>query len=216
MGETKLEVIGVVGDVRNEGLNKPGGTAVYLPSSLAPRQKLDLFIRTNGNPLMMASQVRRAIHDFEPDQAITDISPLEQLVHGTEAQPRFFTTVLSSFGAVALLLAALGIFGVVSYNVRERTKEIGIRMALGAVREDVLRMVLVQAATLLGLGVGIGLLGTLVSGRLLSGLLYEVSGSDPLALLSAVVVLSAVAMAAALVPARRATRVDPVITLRYE
>ncbi len=216
MGQTKLEVIGVVGDVRNEGRSKPSGTAVYIPSSIAPRQKLDLFIRTSGDPVGMANQVRRAIHDFEPDQAITDISPLEQLVHETEAQPRFFTTILSSFGAVALLLAALGIFGVISYNIRERTREIGIRMALGAVRGDVLRMVFRQAVALLGLGIGIGLLGAVVSGRLLAGQLYGISGSDPVALLSAVVVLSAVALVAAIVPARRATRVDPIVALRYE
>ncbi len=179
IGTAKLEVIGVVGDVRNQGLSKPGGTAVYIPSSIAPRQKLDLFIRTSGDPLAMANQVRQAIRDFAPDQAITNISPLEQLVHQTQAQPRFFTTVLSSFGAVALLLAALGIFGVISYNVRERTREIGIRMALGALSGDVLRMVLRQAALLLIVGIGIGLLGAIVSGRLLSGLLYGIGGSDP-------------------------------------
>jgi putative ABC transport system permease protein len=183
---------------------------------MAPRQKLDLFIRTAGEPLAVANQVQRAIHDFEPDQAISNIAPLEQIVHQTQAQPRFFTTVLTSFGAVALLLAALGIFGVISYNVRARTREIGIRMALGAVGSDVLLMVLRQAAILLGLGVGIGLLGAVIFGRLLSGLLYATGGSDPVALTSAVIVLSATTLVAAIVPARRATRVDPVVALRDE
>jgi predicted permease len=216
MGKDKLEVIGVVGDVHNEGLDKAGGTAVYIPSSLAPRQKLDLFIRAGGDPLAMANEARRVIHDFEPDQAINDISPLEQLLHDSAAQPRFFAAVLSSFGAVALLLAAVGIFGVISYNVRERTNEIGIRMALGAARGNVSRMVFCQAGTLLLLGIAIGLLGALVSGRLIAGLLYGVGSSDPVALVSAIALLSVVAMAAAIVPARRAMRVDPIIALRYE
>ena len=212
----KLEVIGVVGDVRNEGLNKPSGTAVYFPATLAPRGNLDVFIRTSGDPLSVAGPVRQAIHDFEPDQAITDIASLEQTVHETEAQPRFFTTILSAFGGVALLLAALGIFGVISYNVRERTREIGIRMAVGAVRGDVLRMVLRQAATLLGIGIAIGLAGALVSARFLAGLLYGVGAADPVSLLAAILVLGAVALAAASIPAWRATRVDPMIALRYE
>jgi predicted permease len=216
MGTTKLEIIGVVGDVRNEGLSKPGGTAVYIPSSIASRQKLDLFIRTTGDPLAVANQVRRAIHDFAPEQAITNIAPLEEMVHETQSQPRFFTSVLSSFGVVALLLAALGIFGVTSYNVRERTREIGIRMALGAVRSDVLRMVLRQATILLGLGIAIGLGGAVISARLLSGLLYGTGGSDPVAMASAVIVLSATTLFAALVPARHATRVDPVVALHYD
>jgi putative ABC transport system permease protein len=137
-------------------------------------------------------------------------------VHETEAQPRFFTTILSAFGGVALLLAALGIFGVISYNVRERTREIGIRMAVGAVRGDVLRMVLRQAATLLGIGIAIGLAGALVSARFLAGLLYGVGAADPVSLLAAILVLGAVALAAASIPAWRATRVDPMIALRYE
>jgi putative ABC transport system permease protein len=216
ISKMKLEVIGVVGDVRNEGLNKPSGTAVYFPATLAPRGNLDVFIRTSGDPLSVAGPVRQAIHDFEPDQAITDIASLEQTVHETEAQPRFFTTILSAFGGVALLLAALGIFGVISYNVRERTREIGIRMAVGAVRGDVLRMVLRQAATLLGIGIAIGLAGALVSARFLAGLLYGVGAADPVSLLAAILVLGAVALAAASIPAWRATRVDPMIALRYE
>ena len=211
-----VEVIGVVGDVRNDGLNKPAGTALYVPTSMAGRAKMDLFVRTPGDPLSVAGAVRQAIHDYAPDQAITNISPLQQAMQETVAQPRFFTTVLSAFGAVALLLAALGIFGVISYNVRQRTREIGIRMALGASRGDVLAMVLAKAAALLGIGVAIGMAGALGSGRLLSGLLFGVGAADPQALLSSVAVLAAVALSAALLPALRATRVDPMVALRYE
>ena len=215
-GRAKLEVIGVVGDVRNQGLNQASGTALYVPSSLFPRAKLNLFVRTSGEPLGRASAVRRAIQDFEPDQAITNIAPLEQAVNDTLAQPRFFTLVLSAFGAVALLLAAIGVFGVLSYTVRQRTREIGIRMALGATRRDVLVMVMRQAMVLLALGAIIGVAGALTAGRLLAGVLYGVGPADPIALSAAVVVLGAVALAAALVPARRATKVDPMVALHYE
>ena len=216
MGETKLSVIGVVGDVRNEGLTTQSGTAVYIPSSMAPRQKLDLFIRTTGDPISLAGSVRQAIRQFEPDQAITDISPLQQTVAETQAKPRFFTVVLSSFGLVALLLSALGIFGVISYNVRERTREIGVRMALGAVPSDVLRMVLKQAVRLLVGGAAIGMAAALVFGRFLSTLLYGVGPADPISLAGALFVLAAFAMVAAWIPARRATQVDPMVALRYE
>ncbi|HEU5451374.1 MAG TPA: ABC transporter permease [Terriglobales bacterium] len=212
----RVQVIGVVGDVRSEGLNKPSGTAMYVPSSLAPRQKLDLFVRTAGDPLSVAGAVRQAIQQFEPDQAISNIAPLQQAVQETVAQPRFFSTVLTAFGAVALLLAALGIFGVISYNVRQRTREIGIRMALGASRGDVLAMVLAKAATLLAIGAAVGMAAALGAGRLLSGLLYGVGAADPQALLASVAILAAVAVSAAMIPALRATHVDPMVALRYE
>jgi putative ABC transport system permease protein len=216
MGRFKIEVIGVVGNVRNEGLNKPSGTALYFPSSLASRAKLDLFVRASGDPLSVAGAVREAIRSFEPDQAIANIEPLEKQVQDTLAQPRFFTIVLSAFGAVALLLAALGVFGVISYNVRQRTHEIGIRMALGASRGDVLAMVLRHALTLLAMGASIGILGTFLTGRLISGQLYGVDAADPWALIASIVVLGAVALAAAVIPAARATCIDPLVALRYE
>ena len=216
MGRVRLEIIGVVGDVHNEGLKSPSGTALYIPSTLAPRAKLNLFIRTGGDPVSLAGSIRRAILEFEPDQAITNIAPLQQEVQDTVAQPRFFTIVLSTFGALALLLAVLGIFGVISYSVRQRTREIGIRMALGASKSDVIGMVLRRAAKLLAIGACIGIAGALLSGRLLSGLLFGVQATDPLAIAGAVALLSASALLAAAVPALRATRIEPVTALRYE
>jgi len=215
-GKIKLEVIGVVGDVHNQGLNVASGTALYFPSNLAPRSKLDLFVRTSGDPLCVAGAVRQTIRSFEPDQAISNIEPLESEVRQTLAQPRFFTIVLSAFGAVALLLAGLGVFGVISYNVRQRTHEIGIRMALGATRGQVLGMVVRHAATLLAFGAAFGLAGALVSGRLLHGFLYGVQAADPVALLASFLVLGLVALAAAIIPATRAARIHPMVALREE
>ncbi len=213
---SKLEVVGVVGDVRNEGLSQESGTVVYLPESRAPRQQLNLFVRTNGDPLSAATTIRQVIHDFEPDQAINDIAPLQRVLHETVAQPRFLSTVLSAFGGTALLLASVGIFGVISYNVRQRTREIGVRMALGADRRNVLLMILHRALLLIAIGLAVGLALALLLGRLLAGILYGVSPSDPVALGAAVGILALVAIFAALMPARRATQVDPIVALRYE
>ena len=212
----KLEVIGVVGDVRNEGLNQENGTAVYFPESRASRQKLNIFVRTNGDPLSTAAAIRRVIHDFEPDQAINDMATLEQVMHETVSQPRFISAVLTAFGGTALLLASLGVSGVISYNVRQRTREIGVRMALGADRHDVLVMIMQKATRRIAIGLAGGLVLTIISGRFLSGILYGVSPSDPLALAAAVALLALVALFAAVIPAHRATRVDPVVALRYE
>jgi putative ABC transport system permease protein len=212
----KLEVIGVVGDVRNEGLSQESGTAIYIPESRAPRQQLNLFVRTKGDPLTTAAAIRHIINDFEPDQAINDMATLEQVMHETVSQPRFLSAVLTAFGSTALLLASLGVFGVISYNVRQRTREIGVRMALGADRHDVLLMIMRRAAWRIAIGLAGGLILALLSGRFLSGILYGVSPSDPLALLAAVALLALVALLAAVIPARRATHVDPVVALRYE
>jgi ABC-type antimicrobial peptide transport system permease subunit len=209
-------VIGVVGNVRNEGLSQESGTAVYFPASRATRQKLNLFIRTKNDPASVAAQIRQAIHGFEPDQAINDMAPLQQVVHDTVAQPRFLSVVLSVFGSTALLLASVGVFGVISYNVRQRTREIGIRIALGADRRDVMFMVLRKALTLIVIATGTGVALALLSARLLARILFSVAPADPLVLVSAVALLCAVAVSAALIPAGAAARVDPMVALRCE
>ncbi len=214
--DTKLEVIGVVGDVHNESLSSRPSPAIYAPMSLMSRAKLDLFVRTAGDPLVLAGMVRRTIHEVEPEQPIQEMAPLEQVVHDNMASPRFFAIVMGFFGAVALLLAATGVFAVLSYTVRQRTNEIGIRMALGAERQDVLKLVIGQGLKLTFVGVTIGISAALVLTRFLSSLLYGVKPTDPVTFIAAPLVLTAVALLASYIPARRATKVDPMVALRYE
>ena len=211
-----LEVLGVVADIHSEGLSGRSRSAIYAPMSLMPRAKLDLFIRTKGDPLALAGTVQRAIHEFEPEQPIQEIAPLESIIQQTLAQPKFFTTVLGIFGFVALLLAATGVFAVQSYAVRQRTHEIGIRMALGAQKNDVLQMVIGQGFKLALIGAVIGIIGALGLTRFLSSQLYGVKPTDPLTFVAATLILVTVAMLACYIPARRATKVDPMIALRYE
>ena len=215
-GEKPVEVIGVAGDVRHEALAKPPAPALYLPNSLAPRSTTKIFVRTAGDPLGLAGAVRRAIGEVDRDQPISDLAPLSQLVSEAVVRPRFTTLLLGIFGALALVLAALGTYGVVSYTVSRRTHEIGVRMALGAGRGRVLGMVVRQASALTLSGLAAGLLMALALTRWLSGLLYGVSATDPLAFFAPPAALALVALCASYLPARRAAGLDPLVALRRD
>ncbi|MEP6571967.1 MAG: ABC transporter permease [Gemmatimonadota bacterium] len=215
-GERRAEVIGVVGDVRNDGLATDAASAIYVPITRFSRSTLNMFVRTAGNPLLMAGVVRDAIWAVDRDQPISDLGPLREAVSGSISQPRFTTTLLALFGSLAAVLAALGIYGVMSYTVSQRAHEIGIRMALGARAADVLMMVVGRALTLTGIGIGIGLLGAAALTRLLASLLFGTSATDPLTFAAITLILAGVALVASYVPARRAARVDPVVVLRNE
>jgi putative ABC transport system permease protein len=210
------QVIGVVGDVKHAGLDANAEATAYWPHPELAYNFMTLVIRTEGDPLALAPAVRQAVWTLDKDQPVADIKTMEDLLWVSLARARFSTVVLGVFAGMALLLAITGIYGVVSYGVAERTREIGIRVALGAQRTDVLRMVLQQGLVLAGLGVGIGLAAALAATRLLTSLLFGTSPSDPLTFVSVAGLLIAVALSACYFPARNAMKVDPMVALRNE
>jgi putative ABC transport system permease protein len=210
------QVIGVVGDVKHTGLDSEIHATAYWPHPELAYNFMTLVIRTDGDPLALAPAVRQAVWSLDKDQPVVDISTMEDLLWVSLARARFSTVVLGVFAGMALLLAVTGIYGVVSCSVAERTREIGIRVALGAQRTDVLRMVLRQGLTLAGVGIAIGIAVALGATRLLTSLLFGTSPSDPATFASVAGLLIAVALSACYVPARSAMKVDPMVALRYE
>jgi putative ABC transport system permease protein len=208
------EIIGIVGDVSHRGLDLQKRATIYLPTHATTWK--NLVIRTTADPLSLASEVRREIKTLDPELALASVKPLEQLVYESVAEPRYRTTLLGLFAAVALLLAAIGLHGVLAYAVTQRTHEIGIRMALGAKARDVLRLVIGHGIKLALIGVGLGLGAALALTRLMKTLLFDVSATDPLTFVVIALLLALVALVACWIPARRATKVDPMIALRCE
>ena len=210
------EVVGVVGDVKDVGLAEPHPPQIYLPFRQWPVRSMAVVLETSVPPARVANEARRAVLDVDPDLPIANVRTLDQIVARSISQPRFYTTVLTAFALVALVLAAIGIFGVLSYAVAQRTREIGIRMALGAQHRAVLGLVVRDAMILAGIGVVAGLLAASYLSTTLATLLFEVSPADPLTFLGAAILLMAVALIASYLPARRATDVDPLTALRAD
>jgi putative ABC transport system permease protein len=211
-------IVGVIGDVRQFELIRDSKPEMYRPYTqergwFAPR---DLVVRTSSDPLSFAAAVRSQVWAVDGDQAVYDIKTMEQVVSGSISKQRFNMTLFGVFAGVAMLLAAVGIYGVMSYTVTQRTHEIGIRMALGARPGGVLKLVIAQGMKPALAGVAIGAVSALALTRVMSSLLYGVSATDPVTFIIISVVLAGVALAACFVPARRATKVDPMIALRYE
>jgi putative ABC transport system permease protein len=177
---------------------------------------MTIVARTSNDPLALVSAARAEVQRMDPDQPISAVATMDQLLGDSVSLSRFTTLVLGVFAAIALVLAAVGIYGVIGYAVAQRTHEIGIRMALGARPYDVLRLVLAQGTRLTLLGAGIGVIAALALTRLMTSLLYQVSATDPLTFAAVALLLVGVALAAPYVPARRATKVDPLVALRYE
>ena len=211
-----LTVAGVVGDMRRQGLDKLARVETFEPLSQQVRSDLNLAIRTAHSPMKMAGTVQSELRAVEKDLVIQKVMTLDDQIGDSLAQRRFQTWLLGLFSGVALLLAAIGIYGVMYHSVTQRTHEFGVRVALGASVGDVMRMVLTQAALLVIGGAAIGTLAGLLLTRLLSSLLYGVGTADPLTYLTVFLVLIASALVASFLPARRATRVDPMVALRYE
>ncbi len=209
-------IVGVVGDIRQYGLHRPSNMEAYIPQAQDLSFGYTMVARTTLDPRKMERAVREAFLAVDQTQPVFNVKPMEFYLQASLAEQTFTLALLGLFGALALTLAAVGIYGVISYSVSLRAREVGIRIALGATRRDVLLMVLGQGLTLIGLGLVAGFVASLALTRFLSSLLYEVRPWDPATSCAVAVALAAVALVASYLPARRATRVDPMAALRYE
>jgi putative ABC transport system permease protein len=213
-------VVGVVADVKNAGLDKPADTEAFFPYRLAPWDAgtgaPNIVVKTAGDPLALAPIVRRTISQLDPSLPVAKVRTMEDVVAAANSRPRFLTLVLSLFSAIALLLAMIGIYGVISYSVEQRTSEFGIKMALGARPANLLMQVLGQGLALAFIGVGIGVALALLLAQSLQSFVYGASSSDNLVLVITAILLGACTIAASCVPALRAMRIEPVTALRYE
>jgi putative ABC transport system permease protein len=218
--KTWCTVVGIVDDVKNAGLDRPAGTEIYLPFRQPTGQgNTDMYVvmrAQGGDPRTMAGAVREQLGEIDPTLPVADVRLMEDVLSRAQARPRFLTLLLSLFSGVALAIATVGIYGVVSYSVARRTKEFGLRMVLGAQGGDVLGLVMKQGAGMILIGVAAGLVLAFVFTRLMTSLLFGVTATDVPTFASVTIILFLVAMAACYIPARRATRVDPIQTLRYE
>jgi predicted permease len=213
-------VIGIVDDVKNAGLDRPAGTELYIPyRQPAGAGNTDMYVvmrAQGGDPRALAGQVRQQMNEIDPSLPLADVRLMEDVLSRAQARPRFLTLLLTLFSVVALAIATVGIYGVVSYSVARRTKEFGLRMVLGAQTGDVLGLVMKQGAGMIAIGVACGLVLALFFTRLMASLLFGVTPTDLATFASVTAVLFGVALAACYIPARRATKVDPIQTLRYE
>lgn len=211
-----VQVVGVVGDVHQLGMTSDETSEVYLPFAQLPSPLICFAIRTAADPAALAKAAQRAVWSVDKDQAVSYVMTMTQLASESLAPQRAVTILLGIFAAVALTLAAIGLYGVISYSASQRSHEIGIRMALGASRSEVLRLIVFDGLKLTALGLAFGLAGALILARLMSSLLYGVAPRDPATLAGGAILLAAVALLASYIPARRAMRVDPMAALRYE
>jgi predicted permease len=211
-----ITIVGVVGDMRRTGFDKAVRPETFLPEAQNPDNELTIVARTATDPATFAGALRNEVWSIDKDQSVYDIKTMHQTLSEMMSQRRFNMLLLGLFAAVALTLAAVGIYGVISYSVTQRSHEIGIRIALGAQSRDVLKLVVGQGMLLAGIGVSIGLIAASALTQLMSSLLFGVSAADPVTFVLISLLLIGVALAACFVPARRATKVDPMVALRYE
>jgi putative ABC transport system permease protein len=210
------EIIGAVGDVYHRSLRKDSGMEAYLPETQTPLDELSVVVRTVGDPSAMAGAVREQVNKIDSRLSVARVYPMTYYLAASLAEPRLDTVLLGIFAAVALLLTAIGLFGMMAYNVAQRTHEIGIRVALGAQPGDVMRQIIQQAARLALVGLAVGLPAAFLLTRLMESLLFGVSATDPPTFVGVALLLAGISLFAAIVPARRAMRVDPMIALRYD
>jgi putative ABC transport system permease protein len=210
------EVVGVVGDVKQYGLDRETTLQAYEPYAHMTFSGITFIVRAAAEPSGLFQSIRSRLRAVDKDQPLTSMKLLDEIVSDSTGQRRFSVVLLTAFAGVALVLATVGLYGVMAYLVTQRTHEIGLRMALGAPRANVFRLIVGQGLLLTVLGLVIGLAGALALTRLMSAMLYETSATDPLTFASIPIALAAVSLFASYLPARRAMKVDPIVALRYE
>jgi putative ABC transport system permease protein len=216
-GQTNwVEIVGVVADVKDAGLAHKTTAAIYQPFTQTCRSQMSLVIRTQGEPTHLARAVQEQIWRIDAAQPVTNVKPMQEWVRQSVSVERFSAGLLLGFALIGLVLAGVGLFGVLAYAVSQRTHEFGVRLAMGAQIGEILRLVLIQGLKVAGLGLGLGLAGALALSVVLQSLLFEMRAQDPLTFLVVVLFLGLVALAACYLPARRATQVEPMVALRCE
>jgi putative ABC transport system permease protein len=209
-------VVGVVADVKHDSLTSPRTMTVYRPFAQAPIPAMTIITRTALGADVIASHLRASAAELDSAVPVSDVALMEYVLSSAVARPRFAMILLAAFAAIAILLGAVGIYGVIAYAVSQRTREIGVRMALGATPRDALALVLARGGILTVIGIVLGTVAALGATRMLAGLLYGISPTDPMTFTVVPVLLALVALVACYLPARRATRVDPTVALRAE
>ena len=211
-----LEIVGVIGTVKHLSLGELPRPEMYVPFAQYPYGNMTVVLRAAGDPLQLAGALRDVVHGIDKDQAISALRSMDDVVATSVAQPKFSAELLGLFAGFAVLLAGVGLYGLIAYTVTQQTHEIGIRMALGAQPRDVLRMVLIRGGRMALAGIAVGLVASLGLIRVISNLLFGVTATDPITYAGVSGLLLGIALVACYLPARRAMRVDPIVALRYE
>jgi len=214
--QSTREIVGVVGDVRHIALSEADWPEMYVPYAQFAHPAINIVVRAAANPANLAAALQAEVSSIDKDITLSALTPMDDILGASVSQPRFSSQLLGIFASLALLLATIGLYGLMAYGVSQRRTEIGIRMALGAKREDILKLIVRQGSRLALAGIGIGLIASLAATRVLSSMLFAVTPQDPETFAAVAVLLIAVAMAACYFPARRAAKVDPMVALRYE
>jgi predicted permease len=213
---SKIEIVGIVRDAKYESVRDAADPTMYVPYRQSPRETTTFEVRTAGNPLAAIPSIRQAVREVDATLPMMNVSTQLEEVERRYLQEKVFAQAYTLFGGLALLIASIGLFGLMSYSVARRTHEIGIRMALGARAQDVRRLVLRESMALVAAGIAIGIALAFVASRLVASLLYGLAPTDPLTMAAAMAVMGTVSAVAGYLPARRASRVDPMVALHYE
>jgi putative ABC transport system permease protein len=211
-----ITIVGVVGDVKQYGLGTDGKIATYFPQQQGPANRVFVVARTAGDPAELTAAITNEIHEADPTVVVYDVRTMEDRVYDSLARQRFASTMLGAFAAFAVLLAAVGLYGVMSYLVTQSTRDIGVMVALGARGSDIIGLVMRHGMELAGIGIVVGVIGAMALTRVMASLLFGISATDALTFVTVPLLLAGVAFAATVIPAWRTTRVDPVVALRDE